>query len=727
MSRLTLDDLHRLPLPGMDAPSKLAFSPDGRWLAFLHAADGSNEQSLWRLDVETGARSLVAGAGAAPVDERELDRAAQLRRERSRERALGITDYHWARGATDPTVMAVPLAGDVLVARGAEPGRPLRLAGTSDPRLSPAGDALAWVADGELHAAVFTPGGELEAPRRLTHDAADGITNGLADYAAAEELDRSRGFWWNADGTAIACARVDETMVPPFQIQHLAGDAPQVEVHRYPFAGGPNAWVTLRVIGIADGTAHDVDLGAAPDDYLARVVAEPSGGWLVAILPRNQRSLRWLRVSPDGAARPLWTETNDPWLNLDDDTRILRDGRILRSTEVSGFRHLELRTGDGELERTLTAGSWMVTDVAGVDETHGEVLVHATHDGVLERHLYVVPLDAPGPVTDPERRTAEPGWHEAVVARDGGRWVDRWSSLECPPTVVVHRGDETAPLVMHRPSVTAASIGHAVPELTTVIAADGQTELHAALYRPTSATTPPPVVVWVYGGPHSQKVANQWELTALPWRQLMQRLGAAVLVVDNRGTAHRGLAFEAALAGCLGDVEVADQLAALEQLAARGDVDLSRASITGGSYGGFMTIRCLLRHPERFQAGVAWAPVADWDGYDTAYTERYLGTPATNPDGYRTSSLLPDAARLRAALLIQHGLVDENVHFRHTARLLTAFDEAGVGCDVQVFPTERHASRTPAALRARDRRAIAHLCRGMGIDLPTGWDGATPP
>ncbi|HET7685898.1 MAG TPA: S9 family peptidase, partial [Candidatus Limnocylindria bacterium] len=223
------------------------------------------------------------------------------------------------------------------------------------------------------------------------------------------------------------------------------------------------------------------------------------------------------------------------------------------------------------------------------------------------------------------------------------------------------------------------------------------------------------------GGPHSQKVANTWELTVQPWRQLMTELGAAVLVVDNRGTAHRGMAFERPLHCRLGEVEVEDQLAAIDQLAARGLIDADRVAITGGSYGGFMTIRAMLRHPERFTAGVAWAPVVDWEGYDTAYTERYLGLPEANHDGYRSSSLRPEAGRLRGALLIQHGLVDENVHFRHTARLLEAFDAAGVSCDLQVFPGERHSGRHAPALRARYRREVGHLARGLGLTLPDGW------
>ncbi|MEO8246860.1 MAG: DPP IV N-terminal domain-containing protein [Chloroflexota bacterium] len=716
---ISLADLHALPLPGMDAPDKLAFSRDGAWLAFLHAGDGTMSRSLWGVEVASGERHLLAGREGGVREEAAVGRAEQLRRERSRERGLGITEFHWANAATSP-VLCAPVTDGAITWRPSGPTAPLTLDGATDPRLAPAGDAIAWVAGGDLWAASLSADGSLGATRRLTDDAAPGITNGLAEYVAAEELDRHRGFWWSASGEAIAYAHVDERGIPPFHIQHLAGELPELEEHRYPFAGGPNARVSLRVTGL-DGAQVEVDLGAAEDDYLARVVAEPGGTWLVAVLPRRQTSLRWLRVDATGGARELWNERSDPWINLDNDTRVLEDGRILRTTEASGFRHLELRAADGTPERTLTSGEWMVTSVAGVTERDGaaaDVLFHGTRHGVLERHLYAVPLEAPEPVSNPRRLTQEAGWHEATVAADGA-WADRWSSLAAAPRVVLHAGPE--PRVLHdAPRVE----GVHPPDLLEVTAADGTTRLHAALYRPRlrDDNQPPPVVLWVYGGPHSQKVANQWELSVMPWRRLMTHLGVAVLVVDNRGTAHRGLRFEAALDRALGEVEVADQLAAIDELAAHGLVDASRIALTGGSYGGYMTIRSMLRHPDRFATGVAWAPVVDWEGYDTAYTERYLGRPQENPDGYASSSLRPDAARLAGALLVQHGLIDENVHFHHTARLLDAFTRAGVTCDLQLFPGERHGGRDSVALAARDRRAITHLADGLRVALPEDWE-----
>ena len=259
--------------------------------------------------------------------------------------------------------------------------------GASAVAVAPDGLHVSFVREGDLWATALDGGAP---PRRLTNDAEAGVFNGLAEFVAAEELDRYDGMWWSRDGRHLAFAHVDERHLPTFTIAHLGAAAPQDEEHRYPFAGGPNARVTLRIATIDGGGVVEVDLGAAEDDYLARVVPEASGSWLVAVLPRAQRSLRWLRVQPDGHATELWTEQSEPWLNVDQHTRALGDGSILRSTERTGFRHLELRAPNGELLRQLTEGDWVVTEVVHVDEARREVLFVGTADGPTERHLYAV-------------------------------------------------------------------------------------------------------------------------------------------------------------------------------------------------------------------------------------------------------------------------------------------------------------------------------------------------
>jgi len=708
-------DFGRLPLPGTNVPGSVAFTPDGGALTYLYSADDSLVRSLWRHDLVTGERRELASPLPETTSEAAIEREEQLRRERSGTSELGVTSYAWASAAREATLL-VPMAGRLFVGIGDESVRGVHpipgVAEASGARLSPDGRLISYTSGGNLHV-VGVHGG---APTRLTDDGGPGVANGVPDFIAAEELDRLRGAWWSSDSRSIAFARVDDRVVPAVDIVP-AGVDHAAELHRYPFAGGPNAEVSLHVAGLGGADPAAVRLEMAADDYLARVLTHPAGGWLVATLPRDQRSLTWHRVAADGSARILWREEADPWINLDDDTRILSDGRILRSSERGGFRHLELRRAEGDVERVLTRGEWVVTGVAGLADARGEVLFTATRDGVLERHLYAIPLDAAEPVSDPERLTAEAGWHDVVASRDGQRWIETWSDLETAPRVVVTGRDEPS-VTIHAPSATAESLTLDPPELLDLVAADGHTTLHAALYRAggqPAPAQPAAGVVWVYGGPHSQYVKRAWEMTVSPLRQLLARSGAAVVVVDNRGTANRGVAFEAILDRWLGKAEVADQAAAVRQLAARGELDIGRVGITGGSYGGFMTLMAMAGAPDLFRVGVAIAPVTDWALYDTAYTERYLGLPSANPAGYRGSSPTAWVAALTGDMLLMHGTRDDNVHFEHSRRVAAAL--ATVGHDVELLrlPGQRHRVRGDEAIRLREERTATFLLRGLGL------------
>ena len=719
---LTLGDISRLPLPGTDVPAAIGFSPDGQALTYLHSAEGSLVRALWWHDLDSGERRIIAGAQPQTEREASLSLEEQLRRERTRTSELGVTGYAWATHAARPTLL-VNVGGGLFIGGDGSPVQPVQGAdGVSAAEVSPDGTRIAFVRDGDVWLAdVSSP----SSPRRLTDDAEVGVFNGLAEFIAAEELARYDGMWWSRDSRHLAVAHVDERGVPPFVIAHLGDARPSHEEHRYPFAGGPNADVSLRVLDVESGELRSVELDIG-DGYLARVVPEPAESWLVAVLPRTQRSVRWHRVSVSGAVEPLWTEESQPWLNLDTHTRVLADGRVLRSTERTGFRHLELRGADGALLGPLTAGEWVVTGVAAVDEAGGEVLFTATADGATQRHLYAAPLAPSHTPAAPRRLTSEDGWHEVIANPDGSMWVDTWSTPNAAPSVTLHRRDrEGDPVVVHRASTTAAALGRRSAERLSLRAADGVTPMDALLYRPEQPhADPPPCVVWVYGGPHQQFVKDAWEPTVHGLRGYLAQSGVAVLVVDNRGSFNRGIAYEAGIAGHLGGVELADQVAAVEQLAAAGEIDAGRVGITGGSYGGFMTLTALIDRPGVFRVGVAVAPVTDQRGYDTAYSERYLGDPSADPAAYERSSPLPRAAQLGGSLLIIHGAIDENVHLRHSIRFVAALQEAGRSVELVILPRDRHRARSASGLRTRDVRTVAFLLEGLGVPLPDEVAGA---
>jgi dipeptidyl-peptidase-4 len=686
---LTLERVARHPPPGTRVAGAFRFSHDGRHLYYLAPEGTGTARVLVREEVSTGRRAVVGRAPGGADGDPPLSREEALRRERQRIQDTGITLYALAAAAD---VAIYVHAGDLYRARSeGEPQRLTRTAATEiDPQPSPDGTRVAFVRDGEIHVLDL----ETLAETRLTSGGRDGVTHGLAEYIAQEEMDRSSGYWWSPDGERIAYAEADETGIPPFPIVSPAGAPGEIEWHRYPFAGGPNARVRLGVIRAGGGRTRWLDLAPDwPEFYLARVRWDDDGSLLVQVQSRDQRTLRLLRADPrTGAVATLLDDRSDAWINLHDDLRPLAGGRFLWSSESSGYRHLELRERGGALVRALTSGPWAVDRLEGVDEKAGWVYFTGARDGPLEKHLYRVPL-AGG---DPERLTPERGFHDVAVAPDGAVFVDVHQSLRTPPRVTLREAaGRVARVLDANEDKEVAALALRPPELLTVKAADG-TPLHGAVYRPHGAARgggKHPALVRVYGGPTAQTVKDSWDLTADLRAQFLAARGYVVLRLDNRGTPRRGRAFETALDRRLGTIEVEDQAAGARWLAARPEVDGTRIGVYGWSYGGYMAALCLLRHPGLFRAAVAGAPVTDWDGYDTHYTERYMGTPQDNRDGYREGSVLTHAAGLRGALLIVHGMIDENVHFRHTARLVDALNAARTNYDLMIYPGERHLPR----------------------------------
>ena len=712
--QLSLAQVASYPRPGMAGPAAIGFTPDSRALTWLWSASGGLVRSLWRVELGSDERRVLVGPDEAPG---ELSREEELRRERTRTRELGVTSYSWARDA-DPPVLLIPGPrlrvivgdGDARELAGSE--------GAVEPTLSPDGARISFACEGDLYVLERESG----ALTRLTEEAEDGLTFGQADYIAQEEFGQMRGNWWGRDSRRIALARVDARGVPEYPIVHQGLDQPEVERYRYPFAGEANAEVRLGVVDADGGPAgSQVRWLELPDEdgYLVRVAWWPqpdrAEGRLVAQwLNREQDRLRLFAWNADGARETLIDERQQPWINVGDEARGLEDGTFLWADESTGWRHLSLRSADGSLLRRLTSGDWLVSDVIGVDEERRLAYFSATRDSSLQRGVWRVSLEG----GQSEALTEAGGVQGGVLSRDGAWLATMGSSLERAPWIAVQPtdGDSEPRILFEQPTIRPDALGLRPPELRTFRAADGA-ELYGALYQPPGdGDGPPPLLVAVYGGPHAQTVLDAWALTVDLRAQYLAQQGYLVLKLDNRGMAGRGLEFEAQLHKRMGTIEVDDQAAAVEQLAAGGEADAARVGVYGWSYGGYMTVMSMLRRPELFRVGVAGAPVSDWDGYDTGYTERYMGTPQSNAEGYREASLLTHAERLVGKLLLVHGGIDENVHFRHTARLITALTGAGRDYDLLLFPQERHMPRDAAGLEYQERKLVEyfdlHLRRG---------------
>ncbi len=690
-----------VPAPGLALPNSFQFSQDDRQLTYLFGEGEQAIQQLYALDIASGAISIQVAPPDGGVNEANLSPEEELRRQRQRSLAVGLTSY--SRAEQGERIL-VPLQGDIYVQDG--PHLPLRKlvdnAGKPPaitPTLSPDGNMVAYVQDGEVYE-IDAEGG---SPWQVTRGAREaGKTNGLAEYIAQEELGRAEGFWWSPEIDWIAYEEVDETHIPLYRIMHQGKDSTgedAQEEHRYPFAGAENAKVRLAVVGrMLNDEPRWMDLDVGEETYLARVFWRKDGshyGTPCAILLNRLQNHLWLLTFDvqTGKHEVLLEETSDYWITLHrNPLRWLEDGSFLWESDRSGFRHLYYYAFDGTLIRQLTEGEWTVDSINGVDEDHGLVYFTANRAHATEAHLYAVPL-AGGEI---RQITTEPGTHAVTMDHACQRFVDVYSALDTPPSVTLRSVADGAVLhtikALTDPRIEAFRLEP--PEIVSLQNANGDT-LYGALYRPPAhfGPGPHPTIVEVYGGPTAQLVANKWDLTAALQLQYLRNLGYLVFRLDGRGSTRRGLKFEGALRHRMGTVEVEDQVAGVRWLVEQGLADPERVGVKGWSYGGYMTLMCLAKAPDVFKVGVSGAPVTSWDGYDTCYTERYMSTPAENPAGYAEGNVMNYVQQIKGKLLLVHGMLDENVHFRHTARLINALIRARKAYDLLVFPDERHMPR----------------------------------
>ena len=670
----------------LGVPRSFQISPSGEQVAFLRSkGSGDPVTCLWVLDTKTGAERLVAdpaALGGAETAETERERA---RRERVREQAVGIVAF-----ACDATLSmaAFVLAGQVYVAGltdGAAPPRAIPARpGAFDPRPDPTGQRVAYVSDGTVR--VVTLDNTLDA-LLIGPDGESGVMFGLAEFVAAEEMGRTRGYWWAPGGTAVLVARVDET---PVQRWHIADPANPGRAPRevgYPSAGTPNADVSLVCAGM-DGSRVAVEWDRAGFPYLVTVTWEQAGA-LIVVQSRDQRRMRLLSADPArGTTAVLREDTGEHWVDIVAGVpRWTGDGRIVWTADSEGARRLLVAAPRELTDGTAAPVTPVDLQVRGVADIDGDTVVF-TASGTDPT---AVALWAYGP-EGLAKVTPEHG--VSTGRRAGGTTVLLSRALDTPGVTVTVRtadrpGKETTAdrpgkeATADRPgekiTVTSYAEHPSLPAPRPDLFAAGERGIRTALvlpswHRPGSAKLP--VLMDPYGGPGMQRVVAAQ--SAFAESQWFAEQGFAVVVADGRGTPGRGPGWDRAVAGDLAGPVLEDQVAALEAAAARcADLDTGRVAIRGWSFGGFLAALAVLRRPEKFHAAVAGAPVTDWRLYDTHYTERYLGCPGTNGAVYERSSLLGDAAKLERPLLIIHGLADDNVVSAHTLRLSSALLAAG--------------------------------------------------
>ncbi|KZM71775.1 prolyl oligopeptidase family serine peptidase [Nocardia terpenica] len=648
----------------LGAPRAFTVAPDGARVAFLRSTSGTDTaSSLWVLDVARGEERVAADPrvllnGAAE----DLPPEELARRERSREGGGGIVGY----GTDDAVELAAfALSGRLFVA-GLRDGetRELPTAGPAiDPRPSPDGRHVAYVAHGALR--VVSAEGKDE--RALAEPESAEITYGLAEFIAAEEMGRSRGFWWSPDSQRLLVACVDNAPVRRWWISDPARPERDPQRVAYPAAGTDNADVRLFVIGL-DGVRTEVVWDRVRYPYVAHVHWSQAGAPLLLVQARDQRSQLSLAVSPQtGSTRVVHADEDPVWLDLFPGTPCWsRSGRLVRIADEGDARVLVVG------ERALTGPRLHVRAV--LDAGHDDVLitasagVEAAAPETGEVHVYRV--DELGL----ERISREPGVHTAV--RAGGVTVLVSTTLERPGAEVrvLRDGTRVATIASYAEDPGLS------PRVTLTEAGARRIPCAVLLPRDHDGKTPLPVLMDPYGGPHGQRVfaAHNPHLIS----QWFADQGFAVVVADGRGTPGRSPAWEKAIRDDLAAVVLEDQVHAIHALAEDFPLDLDRVAIRGWSFGGYLAALAVLRRPDVFHAAVVGAPVTDLRLYDTHYQERYLGHPDERPEIYRRNSLIDDAGLVDAAdphrpMMIIHGFADDNVVVAHSLRLSSALLAAG--------------------------------------------------
>ncbi|KAM0000557.1 putative dipeptidyl-peptidase IV transcription factor WD40-like family [Helianthus debilis subsp. tardiflorus] len=703
-----VEKIVQYPLPGYAAPTSVNFSPDDNLISYLFSPDQTLNRKVFVFDLTTCKQQLFFTPPDGGLDEENLSEEDKFRRERSRERGLGVTRYEWVNTSSKKTTVMVPLpAGIYFMDRSLQPQ--LKLPGDSspivDPHLSPDGTMLAYVRNHELNALDLL----YNKSKRLT-SGANGTTktHAVAEYIAQEEMERKNGYWWSPDSKYIAFTEVDSSEIPIYRIIHqgksTVGSEAQEE-HAYPFSGATNVKVRLGVVPVIGGSVTWMDLccgSNSDDEYLVRV-NWINGNTLVAqVLNRSHSKLKLIKFDiKTGQGKCILVEEDTTWINLHDCfTPLDRGNSFLWASEKTGFRHLYLHDENGVCMGPITQGDWMVEQIVGVNEASNSIYFTGTLDGPLECHMYRAELFPENEIARPVKLTHGKGKHAVVLDHQMQKFVDVHESLDSPPKVSLcslHDGSLMMPLFEQQASTIprVQQLQLEPPKIFQIQAKDGTT-LYGALYKPDEEKFGPPpykTMISVYGGPGVQLVSDSWANTVDMRAQFLRSKGILVWKMDNRGSSRRGLAFEGAVKHNFGRYDAEDQVAGAEWLMKEGLAKAGDIGLYGWSYGGYLSAISLSRFPHVFKCAVSGAPVTSWDGYDSFYTEKYMGMPNENKVGYSYGSVMNHVDRLKGKLLLVHGLIDENVHFRHTARLVNALVGARKPYELLIFPDARHMPR----------------------------------
>ena len=680
-------------------PAAMSFTPDGNHLLFLRSEARDGQRSLYALNVTSGEENVLLTADQVlQGDSEELSDEERALRERLRMTASGITSYELS---PDGSLVLVPLSGHLyIVTLATRAVRELASEGgyANDPRFAPDGRHVSCVRNGELYVIEVVNGRQ----RRITRRRGEHVVTGLAEFVAQEEMSRYHGYWWSPDGRSIVYQETDTEGVETLYAGNPINPSSEPHGSPYPRAGTANAKVRLGIVSSSGGRTRWIDWDSEQYPYLASVKWLAETPLALVVQDRAQQNAAVLTVDPaTGQTTKVHEEHDDAWLNIDQSVpRFLDSGRFLWSTERGGRTQLEVRTLGGDA-RYISPAELGYERILRVD---GDNVWISSAPAPGENQLVRIAL---GETNATSTVVSEARGVHSTTFGPNGLWVHEHHPESGPSTWTLKRNEETLGPVR--------SVAEAYPfEVNIEFHEVGEARFRAAVVRPRNFVEGQryPVLVSVYGGPGYVKVRRQSEY----WlrEQWQADHGFIVVSVDGRGTPGRGREWERAIRGNVIDGPLEDQVVGVQALGELvPEMDLEHVGIYGWSFGGYFSAMAVARRPDFFKVGVAGAPVCDWEDYDTHYTERFMGLPSENVEGYRASNVLSYTDELRRPLMIIHGTSDDNVYFVHALKMSDALLRSGAPHEFVVLAGSTHMVADPHVASALQSRVMRFLSASL--------------
>ena len=540
---------------------------------------------------------------------------------------------------------------------------------------------------------------------QLSNDGSREIVYGQTVHR--NEFGINKGTFWSPDGQKLAFYRMDQSMVTDYPQVDIFPREATYEPDKYPMAGMTSHKVTVGIFDLKTQKTVYLQAGDPTDRYFTNIAWSPDAKTVYMLeLNRAQNDCRLVSYSAETGEKmtELLRETSDKYVEPLNPIVFLPwdDSKFILQSQKDGFNHLYLYNKEGQLQKQLTSGPWVVMELLGFNEKSKSVIILSNEKNLLQKNLYAVNIKTG------KRTLLDDGigvTRTAVLSASGEQVYQKYQAPEIPMSINVRQTSNGKGYQLHKAEDPWKGYQQPIFEMGSIKAADGVTDLYFRMVKPSDfdATKKYPTVIYVYGGPHAHNVDASWHWASRSWETYMAQKGYIVFILDNRGSENRGIAFEQATFHQLGQIEMQDQMKGVEYLRTLPYVDMDRLGVHGWSFGGFMTISLMTNYPDVFKVGVAGGPVIDWKWYEVMYGERYMGTPDSNPEGFAKCSLIPKAKNLKGKLQIITGYNDDTVVPQHCLSFLDACIKAGTQPDFFVYPGEPHNMRGHASVHLHER------------------------